>query len=398
MNSLYYIKIGFQNTFRKYKNLAIILFILFITSFLIIAQNTMDSFLGSWKQSIIQHSGNMQIAKKEYFENKSLKSTDFNMQENINLEKDIKSILEDELTSISRNIALNGVLSASTKSTFVSVSSYSANHPMIAKKWKEEISSGAIIGYKLARFLNAKENETLTLMSNGDDGFPNAVGVKVSKIQIFGNDYMDSSGLFTSLDKTQELLISDKFTKYIIHIKDDKNLYVSYKKMKELLKKYPNLEVKRWFNIDASFKIASGMFIFLVDIIGYFLWIVMFIVMVFISFLSVQDNAKEIGALKAVGISNMKIVYFFLTEGVTIALIGIVLGLAIGYNLTNALYSIGLPFVPPGSSKVVYIRPLFVDSIAFNIIVSTFIISVISWAISIMSLLRIPAIKAFRYD
>ncbi len=398
MNSLYYIKIGFQNTFRKYKNLAIILFILFITSFLIIAQNTMDSFLQSWKQSIIQSYGNMQIAKKDYFENKSLKSTDFNMQENIDLEKDIKLILKDELTSISRNISLNGVLSSSTKSTFVSANGYSTNHPMISKKYKEEISNGAIIGYKLARFLNAKENETLTLMSNGDDGFPNAIGVIVSKIQIFGNDYMDSNGLFTSLEKTQELLISDKFTKYIIHIKDDKNLEMSYKKTKKILKKYPSLEVKRWFNIDASFKVASGMFIFLLDIIGYFLWIVMFIVMVFISFLSVQDNAKEIGALKAVGISNMKIVYFFLTEGVTIALIGILLGLVIGYNLTNALYGIGLPYIPPESTKVVYIRPLFVYDIAFNVVVLTFIISIISWAISIMSLLRIPAIKAFRYD
>jgi ABC-type lipoprotein release transport system permease subunit len=393
MNNFYYIKIGFKNTFRKYKNLSII----FITSFLIITQNTMDSFLESWKKSIIFHYGNMQIAKLGYFDNKFLKSSNFNIQENINFKNDLESILIDNILSVSKNISLNGILSTNTQSTFVSVSGYSPNHP-IYKKWKKEISNGAIIGYKLAKFLNIKENETLTLMSNSDDGFPNAIGIKISKIYIFGNDYADSSSLIVSLNKTQELLMSDKFTKYIIHIKDDKNLNLSYKKVKKLSKNYQNLEAKRWFNIDANFKVASGMFIFLIDIIGYFLWIVMFIVMVFISFLSIQDNTKEIGALKTVGISNIKIISFFLTEGITIALIGIILGLMIGYNITNVIYDLGLPFIPPQSTKVIYIRPLFIDSIAFNIVLATFIISVISWSISIISLLRIPVIKAFRYD
>lgn len=372
-------------------------FILFITSFLIITHNTMDSFLSSWKNSIIVSSGNMQIAKKGYFGNRFLKSASLNIKENIDLQNTIKDTLKDNLISISKNISLNGVLSSSTKSTFVSVTAYSPAHPIYKKRGKE-LANGAIIGYKLANFLNIKEGEELTLMSNGDDGFPNAIGVKISKIDIFPNDYMNSSFMIMSLSKAGELLISDKFTKYIIHLKDDKNLDVMYKKTKKLLTEHKNLEVKRWFNIDSSFKVASAMFIFLLDIIGYFLWIVMFIVMVFISFLAIQSNIKEIGALKAIGISNIKIVSFFLTEGITIALIGIILGLSIGYEVTNLMHDVGLPFLPPDSTKIAYIRPLFVFDIAFNVVLLTFAISVISWSISIISLLRIPAIKAFRYE
>jgi ABC-type antimicrobial peptide transport system permease subunit len=78
----------------------------------------------------------------------------------------------------------------------------------------------------------------------------------------------------------------------------------------------------------------------------------MVVVVFFVTLLIVRERAWEIGTLKAIGASNRGIVTSFLTEALSLCVIGAVLGAALfvlwGGSLVRRVFTLGVaPFLPP---------------------------------------------------
>jgi len=208
----------------------------------------------------------------------------------------------------------------------------------------------ALVGAGLARSMNVKVGDGLTLLAVTSDGALNGIDVDVAGIVQTGVAEMDARYLRIPLVAAQRLLQSDRVTNLVVGLDATANTDRVYDQLTPRLNGLTQpMEMKKWIDLATYYKqvrnLFNGIFLFMGAIV--FFMVLMSSINTLL--MSMFERTREIGSMLAMGTPHIWIVGLFMTEAAILGLFGAAAGIVAG-NLMGALLNalnVRLP-PPPG--------------------------------------------------
>ncbi len=248
----------------------------------------------------------------------------------------------------------------------------------------------ALIGAGLAKSMNVKVGDGLTLFAVTSDGALNGVDVEIAGIVESGVAEMDARYLRIMLPSAQQLLQSDRITNLVVGLDDTANTDAVYN---ELIPRLSGLSqpmtVKKWIDLATYYKqvrnLFNGIFLFM----GIIVFFMVLMSSVNTLLMALFERTREIGTMLAMGTPRAWIIFLLMAEATLLGILGAAGGLAAGNLLGVLLNAAGLHLPPPpGYTVSVPFRVLHVPSM----MIGSSVLVVVSLALASI----VPAVRASR--
>jgi putative ABC transport system permease protein len=248
----------------------------------------------------------------------------------------------------------------------------------------------ALIGSSLAKSMNVKVGDGLTLLAVTSDGALNGVDVQIAGIVKTGYDEMDARYLRITLASAQRLLQSDRVTNLVVGLDSTANTDAAAAAMAPRLQGLPQqMVLKKWIDLATYYlqvrNMFSGIFVFL----GIIVFFMVLMASVNTLLMAMFERTREIGTMLAMGTPRFWIVSLFMLEATLTGCLGAIVGVAGGNLLGAVVNASGLHMPPPPGLTV---------PIAFHVLhipalmIASSLIVIISLALASI----LPAIRASR--
>ena len=301
--------------------------------------------------------GNMQIAKSTYWNpgKETHKERMFNLKE---LEK-IKNNHE-EVNKISGRLSFfglisNGDLSISGKLIGVDTQSEpkftTSMRIMGGKFFETPDAKEGMIGQLLAKQMNVKTGDTITVLTNTVDGVMNAMDLTVSGIFSAGIDEIDAQVIYVPLKSAQTILDTDNVD--IAVLRFDKLPQAESGVIKintELKEQSTNLIARTWRELAVLFRQVSKFYLVQNRMIESILLALMFLGILNAVSMTVVERTGEIGTLRSFGESKTDIIAQFVLESLVLASIGTILGAISSWIIVQIIDVAKIETEMPGAS------------------------------------------------
>jgi lipoprotein-releasing system permease protein len=254
-------------------------------------------------------------------------------------------------------------------------------------------SEGLIVGKELARLIGLDLGGTLSLQVS-----PRKIhNLKVLGIFSSGMYEYDTELIFLHLDKVKEMLGVSNVSGIAIKLENLERAPAVKERIQNLLGY--TYRVKTWMELNANFfaalkleKVTMFIILSLIVLVAAFNIISTLIVMV-------VEKTKDIGILKAIGMSRRRIRRIFTYEGLAIGFVGIGMGIAVGWFLCLLLKRYQFVKLP---ADIYYLDHLPV-SLSFwpdvaLIITAALVITVLSTIYPALRAGRLNPVEALRYE
>lgn len=193
-----------------------------------------------------------------------------------------------------------------------------------------------VIGSELAKLLNVKIGDQLTLMARNINKNQNAYDMLITGIIKTGNVIFDGKAVFLSQDFAREFTGADFYNEIAIANILEPNLISQLK-----TKNFDFVDYKEELkDILAISKIRRKIF----GMISGGILIMASLTITNTMLMAMLERKKEIGVLMANGMNSKKILELFFLEGIYNGIIGCTLGFLIGSLITLNLEKVGIPF------------------------------------------------------
>lgn len=349
--------------------------------------------------------GHIQIYKKGFLESGSTNALKYGIS-NYNHIRDL--MLSDpeivqNIKTITGQIEFAGIISnyeKGTSSNFVGLGIEPASSVLLGSLDIITLGSdlsrfdndGAVIGRGLSQSLGTKYDEYNDILIINQYGGQNAMSVRVRGIFQSGIKSYDDIILKLPLKVAQNLLETTDVSKMIILLNDTDMTDQIAGRLRQMIKQYNlDIEMTTWPQEAVFYKQVVTMYngIFL------FIKIIMTIIVIFFIgntlMLNVMERIREIGTIRAMGVTRGGIWNIFFLEGFFMGLLGGLISLTAGWLLATALNVQGIPMPPaPGYTRG-YIAFIRLEE-SSDIIWFTFSLALITSFIGSI----IPAFKASR--
>ena len=248
----------------------------------------------------------------------------------------------------------------------------------------------ALIGVGLAKSMNVKIGDGLTLLSMTSDGALNGVDVQIVGIVNSGVAEMDARSLRITLASAQRLLQSDRVTNIVVGLDATDNTdRVASELTPRLRSSSQQLALKKWIDLATYYKQVNTMFNGIFLFMGIIVFFMVLMSSVNTLLMSMFERTREIGTMLAMGTPGFWIVALFMLEATLLGLMGAIVGV-VGGNLIGALINAsGLHMPPP---------PGYTSSISFRVLhvpaqmIGSSLLVIVSLALASI----LPAIRASR--
>ncbi len=199
------------------------------------------------------------------------------------------------------------------------------------------VDNGIIMGHGLAKKLNVKMGDLVTLAT------PNGTSMRFRVVGTFqfGLGVLDLVRSYVSLSNVQQLLGKDNQYVTDINIKLTNN-QLATPVAKELSGRY-GYKADDWQTANASAMVSILIRNVMTFVVSFTLLVVAGFGIYNIMSMTIQNKLKDIAILKAQGFSSRDIRQIFLTESITIGVMGAVFGLALGFLMSWGVYSLPFP-------------------------------------------------------
>jgi putative ABC transport system permease protein len=248
----------------------------------------------------------------------------------------------------------------------------------------------ALIGSGLAKSMNVKLGDGLTLLAVTSDGALNGVDVQIVGIVTTGVAEMDARYLRITLNSAQRLLQSDRVTNLVVGLDATRNTDLATAELTPLLGGLPQqMTLKKWIDLATYYKqvrtLFNGIFLFM----GLIVFFMVLMSSVNSLLMAMFERTREIGTMLAMGTPRMWIVALFMAEATLIGVLGAAVGV-VGGNLLGVLINAsGLHMPPPpGYTVNIPFRVLHVPSL----MIGSSLLVIVSMALASI----VPAIRASR--
>ena len=213
--------------------------------------------------------------------------------------------------------------------------------------------NGISVSNTLATLLEAKYQSDLSLLVSTIRGQTNAIDAVVTDTYDTGNVATNDKSLYVPLEQARSLLdapgMADRLTVMLDDVQRVDELLPLVKA--ELQRAGSPLTVHSWEQDAAAYRQVKIMF----DLIFTFMFVILTVICVMaltnVVSMNVIERAREIGALRSVGMRRVTVERLFATEALLLTALGCAVGLVIALLIRYAINSAGLGFVPPNSTN-----------------------------------------------
>jgi putative ABC transport system permease protein len=248
----------------------------------------------------------------------------------------------------------------------------------------------AIVGVGLAKSMNVKVGDGLTLLAVTADGALNGVDVQVVGIVNHRIAELDQRYLRISLSSAQRLLQTERITNLVVGLDQTENTDVVAAAIAPRLRGLSQeLTLKKWIDLATYYKQVRGLFNGIFLFMGLIVFFMVLMSSVNTLLMSMFERTREIGTMLAMGTPRLWIVALFMLEATILGVLGAVGGVIVGNLLGAAINAAGLHMPPP---------PGYTVAITFHVLhlpglmVGSSILVIVSLAAASI----LPAIRASR--
>jgi putative ABC transport system permease protein len=248
----------------------------------------------------------------------------------------------------------------------------------------------ALIGTGVARSMNVKPGDGLTLLAVTSDGALNGIDVQIVGTVNTGYKEVDDRYLRITLPSAQRLLQSDRVTNLVVGLDATENTDQVATALAPRLNGSPQqLVLKKWIDLAAYYKQVRSLFSTIFVFLGIIVFFMVLMSSVNTLLMSMFERTREIGTMLAMGTPRSWIMALFVLEATLLGVLGAMVGVA-GGNLLGVLLNhsgIHLP-PPPGTTVPMSFRVLHVP----GLMIGSSLLVIVSLALASI----LPAIRASR--
>ena len=205
----------------------------------------------------------------------------------------------------------------------------------------------ALIGAGLAKSLNVKPGDGLTLLAVTSDGALNGLDVQIAGVAETGVREMDERLLRITLKAAQRLLQSERVTKLVVGLDRTEDTDATARSIARQFAGLRPVAIRKWHELATFYNqvrlLFSGMFVFL--------GVIVFFMVVMSSantlMMAMFERTREIGAMLAMGTPRSWVMGLFVAEGLITGVAGAALGIVCGNLVAVALNYADLNMPPP---------------------------------------------------
>jgi len=225
---------------------------------------------------------------------------------------------------------------------------------------------GILLGRGLAENLGVKIGEKVVLLANTQRGGVNAIECTVRGLFSTASKAYDDAALRVPLPVAQQLTRVSGTHRWVLVLDETENTEATVNALRQ---QFPDsgLEFVPWYDLADFYNKVVALLSTQIGVVKFIIAIIIVLSIANTMMMNVLERTSEIGTSLAVGRSQMQILRQFVFEGVTIGVIGSVLGLLLGWSLATLISWVGIPMPPPpGSSQGYSGKILFTGWMALN--------------------------------
>jgi putative ABC transport system permease protein len=237
-----------------------------------------------------------------------------------------------------------------------------------------------VFGSKLAQYLDARTGSELTMIGSTIDGMVNAIDVTVGEITNTGSASTDDKSLLMPLALARKLTVFDGADRIVVLFRSKDLIPAATADLHAKLGAAGfDVEIKEWKELSQYYSQVKGLF----DIMYLFLMIVVaIVVMASVANtlgMSIAERTREIGTLRALGMTRSAVGRLFVIEGVTMVMLGSLIGVIATYLAGAGINGANITYIPPDSSVE---AELMVELLGENLFGSVFTLAVLAIIVS----------------
>lgn len=296
------------------------------------------------KEAIEKETSHIQIHNpkfKEAFEAKYL------INHPLDIEKKLKN--DDRVESASRRLLVTGIAQSSRATQGVMIHGVYRDEEMKTTGLDKDIVEGeyfgktrsvpAILGKSLVEDLKLELKKKVILQFQDIHGKIIPMNVKIMGIYETNNTRYDAMNLYIPEDNLRQMLgITSGYNEIAIKLVPDTDL----EQVKQDYATIPGNDVETWKELSPELALAIDTFDKSMFIIVLIFFLAVALVIVNIMLMAVLERVREIGMLMAVGMNKTRVFTMFLLETIFLSLVGLPIGLLLGYSLINWTGKIGI--------------------------------------------------------
>ncbi|WP_444916599.1 ABC transporter permease [Microbulbifer sp. JMSA003] len=315
----------------------------------------------SLKESAARSEGHLVLTQPGYFSS----DEDFPLQlglDNANkLRRDL--LVEENVKAVQPRVYLQGLISNGDKSSVflgqgILPSEFRVKGPFLnvteggILSSREDVSDPEImLGKDLARNLNVRPGDYITLMSSTVHGALNAMDFKVRGVFGTGVPDMDKRQVYISVPAAQFLLDSDRVSTMAIYGYSLDKISSLQERLRELV---PELEITTWEDRAFFYQGVKSLYDRIFGLMGIIMALVIFVSLFNTLAMSVTERTREIGTLSALGASKVELITGFILEALVLAVVGSLAGVILAGLISAGLMMFDITMPPPPGKTTGY--------------------------------------------
>jgi len=396
-----FLLLAFRNVFRNRRRTIMTLIMVGggVTGLLLVGGFFARMFWGLRESTINDGLGHMQIFTAEHFNREEKRVLDTGIDNWREVAATVST--GGHVRGVAPRIEFYGMLSNGVKSSVfmgsavdpVAESTLGFNPRLIAGRDLDSKPGGeveALIGAGVARSMNVKPGDGLTLLAVTSDGALNGIDVQIAGVVNTGFKEVDDRYLRITLPSAQRLLQSDRVTNLVVGLDNTDNTDLVAAQLAPRLHGLPQqLVLKKWIDLAAYYNQVHSLFSTIFVFLGIIVFFMVLMSSVNTLLMAMFERTREIGTMLAMGTPRSWIMSLFVVEATLLGALGAVVGVA-GGNLLAVLINhagIHLP-PPPGATVPMAFHVMHVPSL----MIGSSILVIVSLALASI----LPAIRASR--
>lgn len=217
--------------------------------------------------------------------------------------------------------------------------------------------NGVAVSEDLAKLLNLKKDEVFSLLASTFDGQANAVDAEVSDVFNTGNAGTNDKYVLVPLALAQSLMNTDAVERFVVLLDRAELTAQARTDLEASLKAAGfDVEIRTWQELSSFYTQVKGLFDMIFSFIASIVLVISAMSVANTMSMAVVERTREIGTLRALGLSHGGVVRLFALEGFWIALLGALLGFVVTLVVAAGLNAAQIGYVPPNSSQQVLLQ------------------------------------------